>query len=93
MNGTHKIRDCKFARLMATEICNLWKVLTSDTANISSSFCDKEFLAVHQYLKSSTALGSNAIYLKLIIYAKNALKSWSHSFLSSCLQQLKIPKI
>ena len=68
------------------EVCELWRVPTPDADNISGSFYDEEFLAALQYFKPGKAPDPDAICPKLIIHAKNALKSWLHGFLSSCLQ-------
>ena len=93
MNGTHKMRNREFTKLVAMKISDFRKVSTSDTDNnISGSFYDEKFLAALQYLKSGKASGPVGIYLELIKNTGNALKSCLRSFLSSCFKQLKIPK-
>ena len=44
-------------------------------------------------LKSGKALGPDAFCPELILHASSALKSWLSKFLSSCMHQLKLPKI
>ena len=56
-------------------------------------FLQREFAAALQHLKPGKALGPGFICPELILHGGAALKSWLHDFLSSCLRQLKIPKI
>ena len=92
INGRYSIRDHEFARLVAIEIYELRKVPRSDPNNISGSFSDEEIFATHLYLQPGKTAGPDAIFPKLIIHSKNPLKSWLRNFISSCLQQLEIPK-
>ena len=61
--------------------------------NISIDFSPREFAASFYHLKSGTAPGPDFICPKLLFHAGPGLKSWIRGFLSSCLSQLKIPKV
>ena len=61
--------------------------------NLSSDFSPREFDAALQHVKPGKAPGPDSICPELIIHAGTALKSWLRGFLSSCLRQLKIPKV
>ena len=70
-----------------------WRALIPSPANLSGDFSSREFAAALQHVKPGKAPGPDCICLELIIHAGTALKSWLHGFLSSCLCQLKIPKV
>ena len=72
---------------------DLWRATTTDTVNISDNFPQREFTAALQQLKPGKAPGSDFICSELILHAGATLKSWLRDFFSSCLRQLKIPKI
>ena len=61
--------------------------------NFSGNFSSKEFAAALQHVKQGKAPGPDSICPELIIHAGTASKSWLRGFLSSCLRQLKIPKV
>ena len=61
--------------------------------NLSVAFSPREFAAAFQHLKPGKAPGSDSICAELIIHAEAALKSWLRGFFSSCLRQLRIPKV
>ena len=92
-NEKYKAVDRKSSRLVFQEVSDLWRATTPDTVNISDNFSQREFAATLQHLKPGKAPGPDSICLKLILHAGAALKSWLHDFISSCLHQLKIPKI
>ena len=64
-----------------------------DAVNISGDFSPREFAASLHHLKPGKAPGPDYICPELSIHAGPGLKSWLYSFLSSCLRQLKIPKV
>ena len=66
---------------------------TLSPVNISGNFTSREFTVAFQYLKPGKAPGPDFICPELILHARAVLKSWLCGFLSSCLRQLKIPKI
>ena len=72
---------------------DLWRATTPDAVNISDNFSQREFTAALQHLKPGKAPGPDSICPELILHAGAALKSWLRDFFSSCLRQLKIPKI
>ena len=92
-NGKYKVVDHRLSQLVFQEVSDFWRVTTPDTVNISDNFSQREFAAALQHLKPGKALGPDSICSELILHAGAALKSWLHDFLSSCLCQLKIPKI
>ena len=70
-----------------------WRALIPSPVNLSGDFSSREFAAALQHVKPGKAPGPDSICPELIIHAGTALKSWLRGFLSSCLRQLKIPKI
>ena len=92
-NEKYKAVDHKSSRLVFQEVSDLWRATTPDAVNISDNFSQREFAAALQHLKPGKAPGPDSICLELILHAGAALKSWLHDFISSCLHQLKIPKI
>ena len=75
------------------ESLDLWRDTSADAVNISGDFSQREFAAALHHLKPGKALGPDSIFPKLLIHAGLGLKSWLCSFLSSCLHQLRIPKV
>ena len=92
-NGKYEAVDCKSSRLVSQKVSDVWRATTPDAVNISDSFSQRKFTAALQYLKPGKAPGPDSICPELILHAGAALKSWLRDFLSSCLCQLKIPKI
>ena len=72
---------------------DLWRATTPDALNISDNFSQREFAAPLQHLKPGKAPGPDYICPEFILHVGAALKSWLRDFFSSCLRQLKIPKI
>ena len=70
-----------------------WRALIPSPVNLSGDFSPREFAAALQHVKPGKAPGPDSICPELIIHAGTALKSWLRGFLSSCLRQLKIPKV
>ena len=70
-----------------------WRALIPSPVNLSGDFSPIEFAAALQHVKPGKASGPDSICPKLIIHAGTALKFWLRGFLSSCLRQLKIPKV
>ena len=92
-NGKYEAVDHKSSRLVFQEVPDLWRATRPDAVNISDNFSQREFIAALQHLKPDKTPGPDFICPKLILHARAALKSWLCDFLSSCLHQLKIPKI
>ena len=92
-SGTYEGKDRDSTRLVAKEVSDLWKAPTPSGDNISGEFTPEEFATALQHLKPGKAPGPDSICPELILHAAPALKSWLRAFLSSCLRQLKIPKI
>ena len=68
-----------------------WRALIPSSLNLSGDFSAREFAAALQHVKPGKARGPDSICPELIIHAGTALKL--RGFLSSCLRQLKIPKV
>ena len=75
------------------EVSELWRIPTPADKCISGDFSPGEFARSLQMLKPGKAPGPDFICPQLIIHAGAALKSWINNFLSSCMHQLKLPKI
>ena len=70
-----------------------WRATVPDTVNIYGDFSPRKFAAALHHLKPSKSPGPDSICLELVIHAGPGLKFWLRGFLSSCLCQLKIPKV
>ena len=92
-NGKYEAVDRKSSRLVSQEVSDLWRTTTPDPVNISDIFSQSEFAAALQHLKPGKAPRPDSTCSEHISHAGAALKSWLRDFLSSCLRQLKIPKI
>ena len=92
-NGTYKMNDSEFIRLVLKEVFELWRIPTPAEKCIYGDFSPKEFARSLQMLKPDKVPGPDSICPELIIYAGAALKSWLNNFLSSCMHQLQLPKI
>ena len=75
------------------ELSDFWMATAPDAVNISGDFSSREFAAALHHLKPGKAVGPDSICLELLIHAGPGLKFWLGGFLSSCLHQLKIPKV
>ena len=87
------MRDRKFVRLVTSEVSDLCRVLTPDGQSLSSDFTIEELKSALQRLKPGKAAGSDSISPELILHVGSEIKSCLCEFLSSCLSNLKIPKI
>ena len=76
------------------ELPDFWRVTPPIAVNISGGFSPREITAALHHLKPGKSPGPDSICLELVvIHAGVGLKSWLHGFLSSCLHELKIPKV
>ena len=92
-NGKYEGVDRESSRLISQEVSDRWRALIPSPVNLSGDFSSGEFAAALQHVKPGKASGPDSICPELIIHAGTALKSWLRCFLSSCLRQLKIPKV
>ena len=92
-NGTYSAGNKDMARHVSREVSELWKIPTPPDHNISEEFSDNDLISALNLLKPGKAPDPDRICLEFILYVGKALKSWLCEFLSSCLNQLKIPKI
>ena len=65
----------------------------TDAINISGDFSPREFSSALHHLKPCKVLGPDSICPELLVHAGPGLKFWLRGFLSSCLRQIKIPKV
>ena len=72
---------------------DLGRTTVPDAVNILGNSFSREFSAALHHLKSGKAPGPDSICPELLINAGPGLKFWLRGFLSSCLRQLKIPKV
>jgi len=89
----HKTGSCKSTKLVNKELSDLWEVWTPEGNSISGSFRPKQLAATFRYLKPRKSPGLDSMLPEFILHARSALNSWFCHFLTSCLHQLKIPKI
>ena len=92
-NGKYEGVDRESSRLISQEVSDRWRALIPSPVNPFGDFSPREFAAALQHVKLGKAPGPDSICPELIIHAGTALKSWLRGFLSSCLRQLKIPKV
>jgi len=69
-------------------LSDLWKIPTLEGHRISEPFSPEELAAALRRLKPGKSL-----FPELILHARSAPTSWFCDFLTSCMGQLKIPKI
>ena len=75
------------------DLSDFWRATAPDAVNISGAFSPREFAAAFHHLKPGKASGPDFICPERLIHAGPGLKFWVRGFLSSCLRQLKIPKV
>ena len=92
-NGMYETRSCKTTRLVREETSELWKIPTPNGSSLTREFSPAEFADALQKLKPGKAPGPDQISPELILHAGPIIKSWLREFLSSCLCQLRIPKV
>ena len=78
---------------MASEVSDLWRVLTPYDQSLSGDFTAEELTSALQHLEPRKASGPDSICPESILHAGSEMKSRLSEFLSSCLFNLKIPKI
>jgi len=92
-NGAHRTGGREPTRLVNKQMSDLWKIPTPEGHSISEPFRPEELVADLRRLKPGKSPGLDSIFPEFILHAGSALKSWFCDFLSSCMCQLKIPKI
>ena len=75
------------------KLSDLWRATAPDAVNISGDFFPRELTAALHHLKPGKAPVPESIFPELLIHVCHGLKFWLRGFLSSCLHQLKIPKV
>jgi len=92
-NRVYKTGGRESTRFVNKQLSDLWKIPTPEDHSISEPFRPEEFAAALRRLKPGKSPGLESIFPEFILHAGSALKSWLCDFLSSCMRQLKIPKI
>ena len=92
-NGKYVGANREISRSVMQESSDLWRATSPDAVNISGDFSPREFAAALHHIKPGKAPGPDSICPELLIHAGPGLKFWLRGFLSSCLRQLKIPKV
>ena len=92
-NWAHRTGDRQSTRLVNKELSDRWKIPTPEGHSIFEPFRPEELAAALRRLKPGKSLGLDSIFPEFILHTRSALKSWFCDFLSSCMPQLKIPKI
>jgi len=80
-------------RMVNKELSDLWKITTPEGQSMSEPFMPEELAAALRRLKPGKSPGLDSIFPEFILHAGSSLKFWFCDFLSSCMRQLKIPKI
>ena len=93
MNGVFQTKDHESARFLAKKVSDLWRIPTPTGKSISRDFTSDEYTSDLQQLKPGKFPGSYSICPELILHASASMKSWLNKFLSSCMRDLKLPKI
>ena len=92
-NGAHRTAGCESSRSIKKKLSDLWQIPTPEGHSIYGPYRPEELAAAFRRLKPGKSPGLNSIFPELILHAGSALKSWFCDFLTSCMRQLKIPKI
>jgi len=75
------------------KVSDLWKVPTPDEDSISDPFTPEELALALHHLEPGKYPGLDSIFWYFILQAGLALKSCLYGFFTSCMHQLKIPRI
>jgi len=92
-NGAHRNGGRGSSRIINKKLSDLWKIPTPEGHSISDPFSPEELAAALRRLKPGKSPGLDSIFPEFILHAGSALKSWFCDFLTSCMRQLKIPKV
>jgi len=92
-NGAHETGDHESTRLVNQQLSDLWKIPTPEGHSISKPFRPEELVTALRRLKPEKSPGLDSIFPDFIVHTGSALISWFCDFLTSCMRQLKIPKI
>ena len=89
----HKTGSHESTRLINKQLSDLWNVPIPEGHSISDPFRPEELAAALRRLMPGKSPGLDSIFSEFILHAGSALKSSFCGFLTSCMRQLKIPKI
>ena len=92
-NGKYDGANWEIFCSVMEKLSDLWWATSPDAMNISEDFSPRKFAVDLHHLKLGQAPGPDSICLEFLIHAGPGLKFWQCGFLSSCLRQLKIPKV
>ena len=91
-NGKYETRKRETTRRVREKTSELWKIPTPNDS-LTRKFSPAECADALQKLKPGKAPGPDQICPELVLHAGPIIKSWLRKCLSSCLCQLRIPKI
>jgi len=80
-------------RLVNKQLSDLRKVPTADGDSTSGLFKPEELSNALSHLEPGKSLGLGSIFPEFIFHAGSVLISWLYGFLTSCIRQVKIPRI
>ena len=80
-------------RLINKELSDQWKVSTPEGNSIYGFFMPVELAAALKHLDPGKSPSFGTIFTEFIFHAGSALKSWLCDILTSCMRQLKLPRI
>ena len=92
-NGEHRTKNHEHTKLVNKQLSDLWKIPTPEGHSISEPFRPEELASGLRRLNPGKSLGLDSIFTEFILHTGSALKSWFCDFLTSCMRQLKTPKI
>jgi len=80
-------------RLVNKNLSNFWKILRPQGYSIFNLFRPEDLAVALRRLRPGKCRSLDSIFPEFILHARSAFKSWFCDFLTSCMRQLKIPKI
>jgi len=92
-NGAHKTGDHESSMIINKKLSDLWKIPTPEGHNIADLFTPEELAAAIRLRKPGKSPGLDSIFPEFLLHAMSTLKSWFCDFITSCMNQLKIPNI
>ena len=80
-------------KLISKQLSDLWKVPIPEGNRIPGPFTSKELANALKHQEQGKSPGLDSIFPEFILHAGSNLESWFCDFLTSCMRQLKIPRI
>ena len=92
-SGKYEGVNREIVRSVMQELSDLSRATTPDVVNVFRDFSPREFAAALHHLKPGKTPGPYSICQQLLVHTGPGLKFYLRGFFSSCLRQLKIPKV